>query len=278
MHCLDPKLSYTGPYGSGDERVLAWDRVFAGTPAKVVDAGQPNWVEEMRAVRALWIIQLVGEVQRQSDTLDWPKEDIDKLKETNPAETVDLNQCPETLRNSQEVESLMYYIATLGEANQDMYCRLPRPPPFVRWITASPNRNERFLRFLRYRRDGTPLSIRWPTDDRSWGRTVEALEREAPGMLIYRQLNRPLIDGRHTSPIEGVKFHSFRPLGFAFWDMWRMHLLGMHRGLRDPPVPGDPFYMFAWESILPSDEIASLKDELREQWRMTLQRHDITET
>ncbi|KAM0553813.1 hypothetical protein ACHAPJ_007159 [Fusarium lateritium] len=297
MHCHDPNLSYTNSYGSGYgvEWVPAWDRVFQGTPAKVVDAGQPNWVEEMRAVRALWIIQLVGEVQCQSqsqsqrerDTLDWPNEDVDKLKDMNPANMIDQNQYHEALQKSEEVKSLMYYIATLGEVKQDTdtytYYRLPPPPPFARWITASPNRNERFSKFLRYRRDGTPLSLRSPTDDHLWGRTEEALRQEASGMLIYRRLNRPPTDTVGASPIEGVKFGSFRQLGFAFWDMWRMHLLGMHSGLdghghdHDHDLPSDPFYMFAWESILASDEVASLKAELREQWRIKLQRHELNQ-
>jgi hypothetical protein len=275
MHCPDPNLSYTNSYGSGGEWVPAWDRAFEGTPVKVFDAGQPNWVEEMRAVRALWIIQLVGEVQCQRDALGWPNEDVDKLKDMNPADMIDQVQYHEALQNSEEVKSLMYYIAALGEAKQDTYYRLPTPPPFVRWITASPNRNECFSKFLRYRRDGTPLSLRWLTDDNKWGRTEEALRQEAPGMLIYRRLNRPPTDIVGASPIEGVKFGSFRQLGFAFWDMWRMHLLGMHSGLDDHDLPSDPFYMFAWESILPSDEVASLKAELREKWRIKLQRYEL---
>jgi hypothetical protein len=277
MHCLDPNLSYTNYYGSGDEWVPAWDRVFEGTPAKVVDAGQPNWVEEMRAVRALWIIQLVGEVQGQRDTLDWPGKDVDKLKDINPADMIDQTQYHEALQNSEEVKSLMSYISTLGEVKQDTYYRLPPPPPFVRWITASPNRNERCFKLLRYRRDGTPLWLRWPTDDHNWGRTEEALRQEASGMLIYRRLNRHPTDIVGASPIKGVKFGLFRQLGFAFWDMWRMHLLGMHSGLDGQRLPSHPFYMFAWESILPSDEVESLKAVLREQWRIELQRHELNQ-
>ncbi|KAL6914131.1 hypothetical protein FSST1_011891 [Fusarium sambucinum] len=87
MHCLDPNLNYTHSYRSSYEWVAPWDRVFEGTPVKVIDSGQSNWVEEMRAVRALWIIQLVREVQRQMDILDWPKEDVDKFKDMNPADS-----------------------------------------------------------------------------------------------------------------------------------------------------------------------------------------------
>ncbi|KIL91845.1 hypothetical protein FAVG1_04248 [Fusarium avenaceum] len=112
---------------------------------------------------------------------------------------------PQRLASLQR-ESLMCYIATLEEAKQDTYYRLPPPPPFVKWTTASPNRNERFSKFLRHRRDGTPLSLRCLTDDHKWGRTEEALRQEAPGILIYRRLNRPPTDIVGASPIEGVKF------------------------------------------------------------------------
>ncbi|CAF3554100.1 hypothetical protein QX201_009495 [Fusarium graminearum] len=268
MHCLDPYLSYINFHGPDGKRVMAWDCVFEGTPAKVVDAGQPNWVEEMRAVRALWIIQLVGEVQYQSHTLDWPNEDVDKLKGMSPADMIDQNNFDEARQKSEEVKSLMQYIATLGEAKQDTYYQLPPPPPFVRWITASPNRNERFRKLIRHSKDGTPLCMRCPTDDKLWGRTEECLGQEAPGMLIYRELNRPCIARPGASPIEGVEFGSFRQLGFAFWDTWRMHLLGMHGGLHDHQMRGDPFYLFAWESILPNDEVAYLKVELREKGRI----------
>lgn len=56
LHSLDPELRYTHGYGSDRKWVPASDLVFKGTSAKVVDAGQPIWVEEMRVVRALWTI------------------------------------------------------------------------------------------------------------------------------------------------------------------------------------------------------------------------------
>ncbi|QPC79575.1 hypothetical protein HYE68_010327 [Fusarium pseudograminearum] len=275
MHCLDPNMNYRGSLGLGNKWVPVWDRVFESTPAKVVDAGQPNWVEEMRAVRALWVVQLVGEVQRQMDTLDWPEEDVDKLKGMSPADMIDQNHFDEARQKSEEVKSLMHYIATLDEAKQDTYYRLPPPPPFVRWTTASPSRNERFRKFIRYGKDGTPLSISFPTDDNLWGRTEECLNREAPGMFIYRELNSPWTDQISASPIRGVKFGSFRRLGFAFWETWRMHLLGMHRDLDLRNAPSTSFYMFAWESILPNDEVANLKAELREERHVGLQRCEL---
>lgn len=156
----------------------------------------------------------MSEVHRQTDTLGWSTEDVEMLSHMSPADLVDRLDGYLALRKSEEVRSLMHYLATLGEVTQDIYYRLPRPPPSARWITALPNRNGRFLKPFRYRRDSTPIMISEPTDDNRWGRTEEALTREAPGMPIFRDLtgDHPL----YKSPIPGVKFNSFRLLGFAF--------------------------------------------------------------
>ncbi|KAJ3540923.1 hypothetical protein NM208_g4840 [Fusarium decemcellulare] len=272
LHPVDPNIRYTHGYGPEDRRVPAWDRVFDGAPVKVVDAGQPSWVEEMRVVRALWVIQLVGEVYRQTDALGWSTEDVKTLSQMSPAVLVDRLDGYLAMRKSEEVRSLMHYLATLGEATQDTYYRLPRPPPSARWITASPNRNEEFLRLLRYNPDGTPFMLPAQTDDYKWGQTEKALAREALGMKIFRYLTRQ--DSFLASPISGVKFDSFRRLGFAFWDEWRMHLLGMASGIKNRAAAHDAFYFFAWESILPPDEVEGLKSELREKGRIEEQRHN----
>ncbi|KAL7956790.1 hypothetical protein V8C34DRAFT_198732 [Trichoderma compactum] len=47
-----------------DKTPACWYQVFAGTPYKVIDAGPASWVEEMRVTRAMWLIQLVGDVRR----------------------------------------------------------------------------------------------------------------------------------------------------------------------------------------------------------------------
>lgn len=283
LHAFDPKPRYTHGYGPNDDWVAAWDREFVGTPAKVVDAGQPSWVEEMRALRAMWIIQLVSEVHRlaedKTDTIGWTNEDVEMLSHMDPVDLVDRPDGPPN--KAEEVKSAMHYLATLGDATKDIYYRLPRPPPSsasVRWITALPKRKELIWSLWGYRRNGeihplrkgspvpedsTPIKYPILNDCHQWGQTEEALERESSAMSSFRSLT---IGAANNSPIPGVKFDSFRPLGFAFWDKWRMHLLGLTfgiKGLNHPPE----FYFFAWESILPPDEVASLKAELRKQGR-----------
>ncbi|KAM5348624.1 hypothetical protein ACJ41O_008448 [Fusarium nematophilum] len=286
LHALDPEPRYTDDYGPNDEWVPAWDREFIGTPANIVDAGQPSWVEEMRALRAMWIIQLVGEVQflaeNQGGLVGWSNEDVEMLGKMSP---VDLVQDPRfPFDKAEEIRSAMQYLETLGNATKSLYYRLPRPPPTSatsRWITASPKRDEYILTVRGYRRNGefhwlpggtavvpegaTPVKLNRFNDDHSWGQTEGALLRPACGMFTFRSLT---YSGPNNSPIPGVKFDSFRPLGFAFWDKRRMHLLGLTPGIHRPAEKKNDFYFFAWESILPPDEVAGLKAELRKLGRI----------
>ncbi|KAI8721475.1 hypothetical protein NCS52_00595200 [Fusarium sp. LHS14.1] len=281
LHAFDPKPYYTLGYGPNDDWVAAWDRQFVGTPAKVVDAGQPTWVEEMRVLRAMWIIQLVGEVHRlahyKRDTMGWPIHDVEMLSHMDPADLVDRPDGPPN--KAEEVRSAMHYLATLGDATIDVYHRLPQPPSYsasTRWITALPKRKEVIWNVWGYRRNGethplrngspipeggTPIKRPMLNEHYQWGQTEEALRRESCGISIFRSLT---IGAANDSPIPGVKFDSFRPLGVAFWDQWRMHLLGLTFGIAGTNHPPE-FYFFAWESILPPDEVASLKAELRKQ-------------
>ncbi|WAO97279.1 Hypothetical protein NCS54_01500100 [Fusarium falciforme] len=283
LHAFDPEPYYTHGYGPNGDWVAAWDRQFIGTPAKVVDAGQPTWVEEMRVLRAMWIIQLVGEVHRlarhKTDTVGWPAHDVEMLNHMDPADLVDRPDGPPN--KAEEVRAAMHYLATLGDASIDVYYRLPRPPSYsgsTRWITALPKRKEIIWNVWGFRRNGethplrngspvpedsTPIKRPMLNDHYRWGQTEEALQRESSGMSNFRSL---AISAANDSPIPGVKFDSFRPLGFAFWDQWRMHLLGLTFGIAG--INHSPeFYFFAWESILSPDEVTSLKAELRKQGR-----------
>ncbi|KAH7162171.1 hypothetical protein B0J13DRAFT_2712 [Dactylonectria estremocensis] len=280
----DPSPQYGGDYGDDPEVwVPAWDREFIGKPVQVVDAGQPSWVEEMRALRAVWLIQLMGEVQclvaDEAETVGWPDEDIHRLSKMDTVDVV--TELPETLLSrEEEVKSMVQYIATRGDATKETFYRLPRAPSASaspRWITASPKRTHppRIVRgFCRNGKfhplpkgsaipeDGTP-PFKWPdiTDSSKWGQTESFLASTSQGIFTFRCLTA----GDHLyspTPIPGVKFESFRPLGFAFWDRRRMHLLGLSNGISYKGSHPD-VYLFAFESILPPGEVASLKAELR---------------
>ncbi|SCO84543.1 uncharacterized protein FRV6_08670 [Fusarium oxysporum] len=266
LHLVNPDNRYTSLYRPDPDgkRIRAWDQVFEGEPAKVTDAGQPTWVEEMRAVRALWVLQLIGEMKGQKESLGWSTEDVEKLGRMEAADFADAVEGNPAMA-SEEVRSVMEYLETLGDLTQDTYYQLPSPPRFTRWITAPPNLSPQFAKITHHRKDGSTFTRVEKTEDYSWGRTKENLGYDAPGMSIFKGLSKP----RHhptggASPIEGVKFNSFRPLGFAFWDAWRMHLLGMHSPVGKHWYGNDTFYFFAWESVLPCDEVASIKAGLRE--------------
>lgn len=279
LHAFDPKPYYTHGYGPNGDWVAAWDREFVGVPAKVVDAGQPSWVEEMRALRAIWIIQLAGEVKglvKEEMDRSWSKEDIDILSQTNAADLVDR---PGRISKAEEIRTAMDYLTLLGHAMKDGHYRLPRPPPSSespRWITALPKSGELIRALWGYRRNGQTYQLKEgapvPEDSKPvrrpllsegsrWGQTESALNMESFGMFKFRTLT---LDS--DSPIRGVKFDSYRRLGIAFWDTRRMHLLGLAHGIQKP-IYEHEFYYFAWESILPPDEVASLKAELRKRGR-----------
>ncbi|KAJ3528287.1 hypothetical protein NM208_g10274 [Fusarium decemcellulare] len=245
-----------------------------------------TWVEEMRALRAMWFIQLAGEVKHlvtdNTGTTGWLKQDAESLSKMGPLNLIENQNEEWIISRGEEVKSAMQYLKTLRDATKDMYYRLPRPPPAspsVRWETALPKLNERTTVIRGFRRDGR---VHWiwerpyvltkdekpvylPTDNDAcrWGQTECSLKREAPGLERFRSVTA----WNHASPIPGVKFDSLRPFGFAFWDKLRVHQLGLTDGL-DWPYFEPEFYFFAWESIIPVEEVASLKAALREERRI----------
>ena len=256
-----------------NDPIPVWDREAAGTPVKVVDAGQPSWREEMRALRAMWILQLVGEIKGLVKE-GWPEEDIDTLKQID---LVDLVERPDGVIKAEEIMCAMEYLTTLGDAIQNDHYRLPTPSLDLkshRWITAEqkPVKDPFILVGHRYngkfiaRGKGEPIpegsEPQWYPflrDDMKWNRAEPSLQKESCGISSWRSLST-----NHDSPAYGVKFDSFRRLGFAFWERERLHLAGLADGIHEPFYKDD-FYHFALESILPADEVAGLKAEIPEQ-------------
>ncbi|KAF5625019.1 hypothetical protein F52700_9394 [Fusarium sp. NRRL 52700] len=273
LHPVDPDDHYTyfpRPDPDG-KRTRAWDQEFRGEPIKVADAGQPTWLEEMRAVRALWAIQLVGEMHRHKDSLQWPIEDVEKLSLMNAADfatEVEGNQAMAT----EEVSSVMDYLETLQDLEQHEHYRLQRSVPCSGWITALPNCSPICTTVRHYRKDGTSFTRGEQTLNYKWRRTKEHLDQSASGVSLFDYLRRPRFRPRGCgSPIEGVKFNSFRPLGFAFWDMWRMYLLGMHSPAGKHWLMDETKYFYAWESVLPPDEVAGIKAGLRHKFQKEME-------
>lgn len=281
MHAYDPEPFYLGP-------IKPEDRVFVGTPVKVVDAGEPTWIEEMRALRAMWVIQLIGEMQclveDRAETISWSDED---------AKTLSSMEAPDFVTKTfhfrkEEIKTAMLYARTLGDTKKNTYYRLPRAPSTAvcaRRTMTSPKPNGDAPVAYGFRRDdeihflkrGSPV----PEDGEpmisfasKWGQTENYLYRPSPGMWAFKDLTAGVV--RMISPLQGVKFDSFRPLGLAFWDRWRMYLLGLTWGGGEEwTVNGEPrvpwFYHFAMESILPPEEVASVKAAMREKRRLSAQ-------
>jgi len=244
-----------------------WDREAAGTPVKVVDAGQPSWREEMRALRAMWIIQLVGEIKGLAKE-GWPEEDIDTLKQID---LVDLVERPDGMIKAEEIRCAMEYLTTLGDAIQNNHHRLPTLDLDLkshRWITAEKKPIKDPYIMVGHRHNGkllvrgkgepipegsTPVWAIYLRDDMKWHRGEPSLDKESCGISSWRSLSTS-----HNSPVYGVKFDSFRRLGFAFWERERLHLAGLADGIHKPFYKND-FYFFALKSILPADEVAAIK-------------------
>ncbi|KAH8168363.1 hypothetical protein LIA77_11627 [Sarocladium implicatum] len=271
LHCTNPKPSY-GPVSPDRHphnhpeftQPRAWDREFSGTQFKVVDAGQPSWVEDMRALRAMWVLQLIGEAHSLFDNWenapDWSSDDVEQLQSLSPVELFDLHDLFLNLY-AEETTSALQFLNTLGEMTTDTYCRLPRAPALgegSRWIVALPKKRVKM---------GSKLIGRGPfkaaifNDEFTWGQTSDALRGESSGVAAVRRLN-----SAGNSPIEGVTFDPFRPFGFAFWDRKRVHQMGLYPGIEESGGIDD-YYMFAWESILEPELVLAIKADLRRGYR-----------
>jgi hypothetical protein len=96
-----------------------------------------------------------------------------------------------------------------------------------------------------------------------WGQTCASLEVDSLGFDHWWSLTCDW----YASPLAGVEFDSFRRLGFALWDKKRMYFLGVLPGPKRGVGPkGDESqYFFAWESILPVEEVKRVTAELQKQ-------------
>ncbi|KAI1072883.1 hypothetical protein LB507_011468 [Fusarium sp. FIESC RH6] len=284
LHAHKPTPHYTHDYKDTGEWIPAWDRQFVGTPVFVTHIGQPTWVEEMRVVRVMWIIQLVREMQllaTNNTVIGWSKDDISLLLDMGPTDLI-LNR-DSLLPDTEPIESAIDYLATLKTPLPDVFYRLPAAPaPSVnnRWITAPPNHNEMFMQTRGYSLNGkfhwlgqglrvpegaTPVASPTFTEEKKWEQTVKAFDFRPYGVSFWQRLRDHLRSG--TSPLPGVSFKSFRPLGLAFWDRKRLWLLGLASGVNDTKYAFDEFYFFAWQSILPPEEVDGIKARAREAHR-----------
>lgn len=259
----------------------------------------------MRVKRALWLLQLVGDLQRAvlpkegAARTRWPSEDVqmllkmapeDFIEPSNPAVPSERGAFEEVLSVTQFLQSLrsdeQKYAVRLGNMAL-RYHQLPRPPAEVMsetLATALPERVEWLLGGQALRPDTRKklgrLRLRElykqhrpeSSEARRWGRTPSCLFEEAPGVQLWLKLtstsqlhmeaNCAWPKARfHNSPLSGVRFDSFRLLGFAIWDRKRMHLLGLVNGASSIHREEEYRY-FTWESLLPTEEVVAVKAAL----------------
>ncbi|KAK6700172.1 hypothetical protein SNK05_012962 [Fusarium graminearum] len=179
LNCLppDPDPEPRPPYLSG-----------------VIEAmGQPTYLEEMRAVRALWIIQLTGEVKAmvksRPDVVRWTEDEVSRLSQKNPATILPYAAYHHV---AVEVRTMMYYLPACYK--NDTVFRLPQAPTpseCNRWATM-------------------------PSDSQSYDEWCLGNESYGGDLLSY---------GNSTVSDRLPR------LGFAFWEFARMYRLGLSRGL-----------------------------------------------
>ncbi|KAM0248551.1 hypothetical protein ACHAQJ_009400 [Trichoderma viride] len=272
-HCHERWFRYSG----GGYPTPPWMLDFNGEPVMKIDIGPPSWVEEMRAMRALWFIQLADEVLiSDPDAPNWRKDRISEAAFTGPLNFI-IEDSDDTCPNGpiDEIRTAMEYLESL-ETQPEMerkgpYYRLPRPPKGYTdagWITPLPElRQQEWSDGACYKLvypnkvvdlDIPPEIIKAPLRSTvyQWDQTCAAFERPSESLCHWASLTYDW----YTSPLAGVDFDSFRRFGFALWDRKRMYFLGLL------PGPGDDEdqYFFAWESILPVEEVKRVKAELEE--------------
>lgn len=257
-----------------------------GTPLVTADIGPPGWVEEMRALRALWFVQLAHEMILSAP--QWINyENGAEFK--SPQEFIRDNVNHSAINGpAEEVKTVMEYLESLEtqlEAKQKgPYYRLPRLPKGYSdagWITPLPElrqqewKNGQYYRFVYPNKvvefeqlSGSELSpdmkdmIGEPSRSvvSRWDQTCVAIDGPSTNIEYWAGISSDMM----TSPIVGVKFDSYRQLGFALWDRKRMFFLNLIPGLYETwSFEKAAQYVFAWESILPAGEAQSLREALQ---------------
>ena len=154
QHCYEEGFRYTHGYGPNRKWVPPWDREFVGTAVEVCDTGPPSWIEEMRVMRALWLIQLVGDVQclatKDDNELGWPREEVKRMSRIEWEDLTEITGLPPFYTGVEEVRTVTDYLGefeeqrtgrTSANAEEGLYYRLPQPPreaSDAAWTTQEP--------------------------------------------------------------------------------------------------------------------------------------------
>lgn len=208
--------------------------------------------------------------------IGWSKEDISILLSMGPVDLILDRGSP--LPDTEPIKSAMDYLGTQKAPAKDFVYRSPAPASSInnQWITALPNHNEMFMQVRGYRLNGkfqwlgkglqvpegaTPVESPTFTEEKKWEQTATAFDFRPSGVHFWVRLRDHFRSGK--SPLPGVTFKSFRPLGLAFGDRKRLWPLGL---ANDMQYTSNEFY-FVWESILLPEEVGGINARAREAHR-----------
>ncbi|KAL7925714.1 hypothetical protein ACQKWADRAFT_282791 [Trichoderma austrokoningii] len=245
-----------------------------GTPIVTADIGPPGWVEEMRVLRALWFVQLAYEMMQSAPR--W-KNSKTGAEFQSPQEFIRGNVNHSLINGpAEEVETVMLYLESLATA--EPHYRLPRPPKGytdVGWITPLPElRQQEWEDGHCYRLiyPNKVVELDLPPDIKAvegkpsrstvsrWDQTCTAIDGPCTSIEYWAGISKDIF----LSSIIGVRFDSYRRLGFALWDRKRMFFLGLIPGLYDTwSFEKTAQHSYAWESILPAEEAQGLREAQR---------------
>ncbi|KAL6904098.1 hypothetical protein GGI43DRAFT_381789 [Trichoderma evansii] len=269
----------------------SWTR-SVGKPVRANYDRPPSWVEEMRVARVLWMMQLVGEVQRLAirdpDGLGWSPEDIEEVARMTPEGFVTCGMssgvftisggCPYFEGMEEEGMTVYDYLQQLGgeegESSQRSlidYYRLPRPPAIEArsWTTQKPKPCMRLTKFGNvYDLGNTFISAdppieslellirdphpKLPLPQVSWYSGQRPMDADTSNLGV--DCHRNLAFRSADSPLPNVQFDVFRPFGFALWDDTRMRSMRLVGKHHDSSFTAAQF--FVWRSLVPEEEIA----------------------
>ncbi|KAL7810693.1 hypothetical protein V8C44DRAFT_111620 [Trichoderma aethiopicum] len=275
-----PKYLPRGSNPPEGDTTPAWHQVFYGIPYEVVDAGPPSWVEEMRVVRALWVIQLVGDVRslvlKDLRSSGWSYDDINK---TLPKWADALAQDGTMNSGAEEIRTVLAYLETLGITNNGKpFYKLPKLPPGakpVNPVTPLPDPCEATWGGIGIIYNHGHKTVKLPpppsalqhasglqlSESSLRGQTRSSLEKESPAVTMLRHFTEG--NSRYGLPITNARLEIYRPFGLALWDRRRLCLLGLLGEGRMDERDLD-YYCFAWESLMDGEWVRHIRRVLRE--------------
>ncbi|KAL0932011.1 uncharacterized protein CTRU02_212964 [Colletotrichum truncatum] len=235
-------LSATPSHTEGDMRGWAyksWRNRYADRPYIPCDVGPPVWVEEQRAARGFWRLQLLYELRRASfeGRLSWVNGSHHQLI---TAETL-----YGALRYEKEefltVSDFIDQVCAAGVTCEGQTWSLPNLPPDALpslWPEPSP-----------------PLAV-----DESAGHTRGFLMSQNPVGWVYANIRL-----RHfpPSPIRGVPLHPFRRLGLFIWEYDKLVKMELMSSTGYPfSATGEPSKMYTWRSLVSKEILTEVEGNL----------------